>query len=416
MANKGWMDIFPQALVKHSFANSSDHVPIVLYDEEDNLISHCSVSRFEPMWLRHVQFKEEVRQFWSSSSSNVPLSRKLKQCMDHLSHWNASTFGNVKKKIKALKESIQQIRSSPRTDENVDTEARLSEELDEWLEREEIRGRQRARAERLKNGDRNTAYFHARASQRKRRNHIDNLRNSEGVLCSAEHEKASIIVDYFYDIYCSQVSPRGERWRHEFNMIPKLVTDEMNAMLTAPFTKGEVKRALFQMHPTKAPGLDGFSALFYQINWKTLGHDVVNEDVGLIEGIKICKNAPIISHLMFADDFMLFIKAEKDAVRWIKDILDRYEAVSGQKVNFRKSEAVCSRNARISRGDVLKFWWSHAKERGIHWVKVDDLYKGKWNGGLGFRKFEVFNMALLAKQGWRLLTSPELLVSKLFSA
>ncbi|KAL9667697.1 hypothetical protein QQ045_002061 [Rhodiola kirilowii] len=55
------------------------------------------------------------------------------------------------------------------------------------------------------------------------------------------------------------------------------------------------------------------------------------QEAGLIEGIKICKNAPGISHLMFADDCMLFFKAKKESVRWIKEILARYEAVSGQK-------------------------------------------------------------------------------------
>ncbi|CAM8953407.1 unnamed protein product [Rhodiola kirilowii] len=51
----------------------------------------------------------------------------------------------------------------------------------------------------------------------------------------------------------------------------------MNEMLNAPFTEGEVKHALFQMHPTKAPGLDGFSAMFYQSNWEIVGHDLVKE-------------------------------------------------------------------------------------------------------------------------------------------
>ncbi|KAL9673990.1 hypothetical protein QQ045_030254 [Rhodiola kirilowii] len=49
----------------------------------------------------------------------------------------------------------------------------------------------------------------------------------------------------------------------------------MNEMLNAPFSEGEVKRALFQMHPTKAPGLDGFPAMFYQSNWDIVGRDVV---------------------------------------------------------------------------------------------------------------------------------------------
>ncbi|KAL9679265.1 hypothetical protein QQ045_017121 [Rhodiola kirilowii] len=60
-------------------------------------------------------------------------------------------------------------------------------------------------------------------------------------------------------------------------MIPKLVTEEMNNKLREPFTEGEIKRALFQMHPTKAPGLDGFSAIFYQSNWDVVGSEIVKE-------------------------------------------------------------------------------------------------------------------------------------------
>ncbi|KAL9687816.1 hypothetical protein QQ045_032223 [Rhodiola kirilowii] len=60
----------------------------------------------------------------------------------------------------------------------------------------------------------------------------------------------------------------------------------MNAMLTAPFSEVEIKRALFQMHPTKAPGLDGFPALFYQSNWDTVGRDIINESLKCLnEGI-----------------------------------------------------------------------------------------------------------------------------------
>ncbi|KAL9681439.1 hypothetical protein QQ045_013222 [Rhodiola kirilowii] len=48
-------------------------------------------------------------------------------------------------------------------------------------------------------------------------------------------------------------------------------------MLTAPFSEGEVTRALYQMHPSKAPSLDGFSAMFYQVNWDVVGPEVVKE-------------------------------------------------------------------------------------------------------------------------------------------
>jgi hypothetical protein len=39
------------------------------------------------------------------------------------------------------------------------------------------------------------------------------------------------------------------------NTVPVKVCASMNAMLDAPFDTAEVKTTLFEMHPTKAPGL-----------------------------------------------------------------------------------------------------------------------------------------------------------------
>jgi hypothetical protein len=49
--------------------------------------------------------------------------------------------------------------------------------------------------------------------------------------------------------------------------IPRKVTDEMNHLLSSPFDEIEVKNALFQMFPTKAPDPDGFPThFFFQTN------------------------------------------------------------------------------------------------------------------------------------------------------
>jgi hypothetical protein len=49
----------------------------------------------------------------------------------------------------------------------------------------------------------------------------------------------------------------------------------------------------------------------------------------------------------------------------------------------------------------------------MSWKKMG---KGKEEGGLGFRDLELFNLALLAKQGWRLIQNPESLVARIMKA
>jgi len=57
--------------------------------------------------------------------------------------------------------------------------------------------------------------------------------------------------------------------------IPKLVTDAQNDMLNSKFLEDEVKTALFQLHPDKVLGLDGFPANFFQKCWDIIKKDIM---------------------------------------------------------------------------------------------------------------------------------------------
>ncbi|WZZ88076.1 hypothetical protein YC2023_116655 [Brassica napus] len=74
-------------------------------------------------------------------------------------------------------------------------------------------------------------------------------------------------------------SPRDRRHRCKSLMksfSPIIASDMNNALIRIP-DKLEIKKAVFSIHPDKAPGPDGFSASFYQTYWDIIGDDVTTE-------------------------------------------------------------------------------------------------------------------------------------------
>lgn len=68
------------------------------------------------------------------------------------------------------------------------------------------------------------------------------------------------------------------------------------------------------------------------------------ENQRFIQGIQVCRNAPRINHLLFADDSYLFSLASEDIALKMADLLQSYEEASGQQVNLAKSSVIFSAN------------------------------------------------------------------------
>lgn len=123
----------------------------------------------------------------------------------------------------------------------------------------------------LKEGDRNSKFFHASAKNKRKINRINFLHNNMGHIVEWGSGHEDTMVEYFLNLFAASNTELST----VIDCMQKKVTVEQNENMLIQVEDMEVKEALFNMYPEKSPGPDGMSPGFYQKHWHIVGKDII---------------------------------------------------------------------------------------------------------------------------------------------
>jgi hypothetical protein len=204
--------------------------------------------------------------------------QRLKNFKQHLKNWNKTTFGNILQSIQTIEHRLEELQqtfiSGLRTPDLMKEEAELQVELDEWKKQEEIMWRQKSRVQWLKEGERNTKFFHRAVVHHRYINRITQLEDAQGNPIREHKLIAGELNSYYKELLMETNENREDAIQKITRHIPKLVTQEQNEALMRPITQDEVDKEVKDMPSGKSPGPDGFTTDFFHHCW-----DLIKEEV-----------------------------------------------------------------------------------------------------------------------------------------
>ena len=118
--------------------------------------------RFERMWSSHEDYGDVVNAAWAiktTGSRAFNLQYKINNVKKTFSEWNRRVFGKVEREIKDRQKILQNLQNSVQTLMDVRNEKLLREDIENLMDREEIKWAQKARSNWIIQGGRNTKYF-----------------------------------------------------------------------------------------------------------------------------------------------------------------------------------------------------------------------------------------------------------------
>jgi hypothetical protein len=230
------------------------------------------ISRYEIMWEREESLPSEIQRPWDFGTDTQDLgdiASKLRRVMTTLKSWSQDKFGAVSSKLDRLRKKLVELQEES-TEDNEEVN-KVRNRMDKLLYHEEMMWLQRSCITWLKEGDRNTKFFHHRATGHAKKNRIKCLKKQDGQITKDTAQMQNMTTNFFKDLYKAGV---GVQPTHITSLLQPMISQEMNGGLCKEFTDEEISSAMFQIGPLKVPVPNGLPALF-QRNWEVVKRGVI---------------------------------------------------------------------------------------------------------------------------------------------
>lgn len=217
----------------------SDHWPIMLQWSWPGTKSNKPF-RVEALWFSNPNFKAVVSKAWKSfippkGAKMFQFQHKLKNLKQVLKVWNHTQFSNIfenRKKLEQQMCSLQQnIILEGRTEEQVNQEQILWNKIETCRQQEETLWRQKSRIRWLKEGEKNTKFFHRSAIQIRMHNNIAFINNRQGERLEAYEDMEKEFKYHFQEILKEPPGSKDHAIRTITQHIPKIITKDHNNKL-----------------------------------------------------------------------------------------------------------------------------------------------------------------------------------------
>ncbi|XP_075655009.1 uncharacterized protein LOC142625198 [Castanea sativa] len=168
VANNQWLSLNPGTKVQHLHSNSSDHQAIIV--KPKGIIPRPNHPlKFEQIWLRDRRHSDTVTSAWGLPLMGATMPEaagKIQTCGVKLTKWSKNSFGSIRKLLEERKKLLVRAEMEAAKGGDQLVVKTLQKEINVLLDKESQMRQQHSRALFLKCGDRNTSYFHSKASQR----------------------------------------------------------------------------------------------------------------------------------------------------------------------------------------------------------------------------------------------------------